>query len=313
MGLLHSQWYPAVSDAPFFHPKSICLFNLVPIGLFLYLFFTACKKPVDKGDQPPFTASPTAVMVTAGVLTEISGIADSYKNEGCLWGEQDSGHPSDLYLLKHDGSYIKSIHLEGASNRDWEDMTIGNGPGSGKYVYVADIGDNNAVFHVYFIYRLPEPGRETDTVSSFDKINFQYTDGSHDAEAMLVDNNTRDIYIITKREAASVVYKISYPQSVSGVNVAAPLDTLPLTGVVSAAFSPDQKELIIKTYTRLYYWKKKQNESLPELLQSAPVILDYQMEPQGEAVSFKKDNSGFFTLSEKALSSSVLLYFYKRN
>jgi hypothetical protein len=277
------------------------------------VFFTACKKPGDAGDLPPFTASPISVTVTPGVLTEVSGIADSYINDGCLWGEQDSGHPSDLYLLKQDGSYIKSIRLKGATNRDWEDMTIGSGPGPGRYLYIGDIGDNNAVFHMYHVYRLPEPARQTDTVYAFDKITFQYTDGPHDAEAMVVDNSSRDIYIITKREAASVVYRIPYPQSLTGVNSASPVDTLPFTGVVSAASSPDQQELIIKTYTRLYYWKKRQNESLAQLLRAEPLVLGYQMEPQGEAVCFKKDNSGFFTLSEKALAPSVLLYFYKRN
>jgi hypothetical protein len=277
------------------------------------MFFTACKKPGDAAGLPPFTASPSSVVVRPGVLTEVSGIADSYINDGCLWGEQDSGHPSDLYLLKHNGEYIKSIRLKGASNRDWEDMTMGNGPGPGKYIYLGDIGDNNAVFHLYHVYRLPEPSKEMDTVASFDKLSFQYTDGPHDAEAMLVDNTTRNIYIITKKEAASVVYEIPYPQSLTAINSASPIDTLPFTGVVSAAFSPDQKELIVKTYTRLYYWKKKQSESLSQLLKSPPLVLDYRMEPQGEAICFKKDNSGFFTLSEKAMASSVLLYFYKRN
>ena len=39
----------------------------------------------------------------------------------------------------------------------------------------------------------------------------------------------------------------------------------------------------------------------------------YQQEPQGEAIVFANSDSGFYTLSEKALASEVKLYFYKRN
>jgi hypothetical protein len=40
--------------------------------------------------------------------------------------------------------------------------------------------------------------------------------------------------------------------------------------------------------------------------------LPYQAEPQGEAISFAVNNSGYYTISEKALSSMVKLYYYKR-
>ena len=49
------------------------------------------------------------------------------------------------------------------------------------------------------------------------------------------------------------------------------------------------------------------------MLRQSPQVIDYEVEPQGEAICFKKDNQGFFTLSEKALSASVALKYYKRN
>jgi hypothetical protein len=36
------------------------------------------------------------------------------------------------------------------------------------------------------------------------------------------------------------------------------------------------------------------------------------MEPQGEAVSFALDGSGFFTVSEKGFANSVNINFYNR-
>jgi hypothetical protein len=180
------------------------------------------------------------------------------------------------------------------------------------YIYIADIGDNNSKHTSYSIYRFPEPKATTDIVSQWDKITFVYPDGSHDAEAMFIDERTKDIYIITKRDATSKVYKLAYPQSTTALITATFVTDLSFTGTVSATASINGSELIIKTYTTLFYWTRKETESIDSTLNKAPVKLSYKLEPQGEAVSFKKDNSGFFTLSELGFASSVTLNFYKR-
>jgi hypothetical protein len=281
--------------------------------LLLVLILTACSKPAGNSTAPAF-AKPLSVAVQPGLIDEVSGIADSYLNEGYLWAEQDGGNPADLHLLKHDGGYYKRIRLKGVINRDWEDMVIASGPDpSLQYIYLADIGDNSSMYPVYDIYRMPEPVKTVDTISFIEKISFQYPDGSHDAEAIMIDNAANAIYIITKRDASSILYKLPFPQSTSSLNFAVKLFTLPFSGAVSAAVSPDQKEIIIKTYTHLYYWQLKAGESLENALKRSPEDLPYEVEPQGEAVSFKKDGSGFFTLSEKGFAGAVSLNFYKRN
>ena len=168
-------------------------------------------------------------------------------------------------------------------------------------------------FPDYAIYRFIEPITGTDTVSNWDKISFQYPDGSHDAEAILLDNSTKDIYIITKRDAKSKIYKLSYPQSTTFINTADSVGELSFTGAVGAAISPDGTELLVKTYTNVFYWKRKAGESIATALQRTPVTLDYIAEPQGEAICFKRDNSAFFTLSEKpSIIASVSLNEYLR-
>lgn len=261
-----------------------------------------------------FEAKPVSVPVKPGKLDEASGIADSKTYPGFLWVQQDSGNPSQIYLLSHSGEFYKKIKIKGASNRDWEDMALAAGPEKGKnYIYLGDIGSNNMSATKYFIYRFPEPAANADTVFTYDKLVFQYPDGSHDAEAMLVDNVTRDIYIITKRDKPAGIYKIPYPQSATEINQAVAVGSLPFSGVVSAALSTDGKEVLVKTYTTIYYWKRKTGQSLEQTLQSAPTQLSYQLEPQGEAICFRQDNSGFFTLSEKpSFINKVTLNFYKR-
>ena len=88
--------------------------------------------------------------------------------------------------------------------------------------------------------------------------------------------------------------------------------SLPYNYAVSAAISPNGKEIVVKTYDAIYAYSRASGETILQTLSKKPVSLPYQQEPQGEAVVFENNNSGYYTLSEKALASSVKLYFYKR-
>ncbi|MDB5012252.1 MAG: putative lipoprotein, partial [Daejeonella sp.] len=179
-------------------------------------------------------------------------------------------------------------------------------------IYIADIGDNKLAYNGYIIYSFPEPVATASTVKTFNTIKFTYSDGKHDAEAFLVDPKTKDILIITKNDPQSGIYKLSYPYSFTNSNRAALVGKLDYSGVVSAALSPDRKEIIIKTYTDLRLYSCTEKQSIEEALSYKSKSLPYVLEPQGEAVTFANDNSGFYTLSEKGLSTSVNLYWYKR-
>jgi hypothetical protein len=165
------------------------------------------------------------------------------------------------------------------------------------------------VYSSYKFYKFPEPSAAVDTVTGIETINFTYPDGSHDAEAFLIDAATKDIYIITKRDNLSRIYRLSYPYNTS-VNTVALMGDLPYTGVVSAAISGN--EIIIKTYTDLFYYKRKSNESIEQSLNNPYIRLPYQVEPQGEAVCFAANGSGFYTISEKGFTSAVNIFYYKR-
>jgi hypothetical protein len=239
------------------------------------------------------------------IIEEGSGIVDSKKNPGYLWVQEDSGNPPELYLLRYNGVTLKKIYIKNSSNRDWEDIAL-----SGSDLYIADIGDNQQVYPEYTIYRVPEPLLTMDTASSNKAIKFKYPDGSHDAEAFLIDPTTKDIYIITKRDVPAGVYKLSYPYN--SLNTVILVTTLPLFGITGAALSTSGKEIIIRTYLNLFHFSRPSGQSIEQALKGKYKSLPYVTEPQGEAVTFTIDNSGFFTLSEKGLSAGVNLYFYKR-
>jgi hypothetical protein len=96
------------------------------------------------------------------------------------------------------------------------------------------------------------------------------------------------------------------------MNIVTQVGTLPYTGVVSASITNDGKELLIKTYPGLFFYKRNTAETIEQTLQKSYKTLQYQIEPQGEAVTFAMNGTGYFTLSEKGFASRVNLFFYKR-
>ena len=286
------------------------------IGL---LVTTSCKLEISNGTAQ-FASDPTTAPVTPGQIDEASGIADSRTQPGNLWIEQDSDSPAELALLGYDGKVKGKISIPNTVNRDWEELTIGPGPQDGtNYIYIGDIGDNNAQNSMCQIYRLPEPASLQTPVTQVERINFRYPDGARDAEAMFVDPQTKDIYIISKREEKVHLYRLAYPQNINEVTVAESFGELPSFGgglanyVTAAAVSPDGSEILVRTYARLYYWKRSAGQSVADVLQrGSSRQLVTRLEPQGEAVCFDKDAKGFFTISEIASASSVNLYYYAR-
>ena len=274
--------------------------------LFAGLVAACSDKEVTPPPQAPFDSIPTAATVVP-LLKEVSGIADSKTAPGHIWAHQDRGNPPQLHLINYDGTVKKNIYIKGARNRDWEDMAL-----TGNDLYIADIGDNFLAFTDYTIYKMPEPAPDVDTVYSFKTIRFRYPDGAHDAEALLVDPVTKNIFILTKSDDPAAIYSIAYPYSTTEVNTAAKVGQLTYKGAVSAALSPDGNEIIVKTYLSLFHYIRA-GATIEATLQKKPATLPYRIEPQGEAVAFARDNSGYFTLSEKGFASSVSLNFYKRN
>jgi hypothetical protein len=248
-------------------------------------------------------------------LNEASGLVASFKNRKCFWALNDSGNPAEVFLIDDSAKTKLVCKLSGARNRDWEDIAIGSGPQSGKkYLYVAEIGDNNAKYDFKYLYRFEEPSLKKGSeqiITDVEKLVVKMPDGKRDTETLMIDQSTNDLYIVSKREANARVYlqKFPYPDTLKPIKVL----ELPFNWVTSGSISPNGKEVLIKNYTAIYYWKRAQEKSLVELLAKPPLEIPYDLEPQGEAICFTNDGSGFFTLSETRDGAPMAkLKFYKR-
>ncbi|HNY31077.1 MAG TPA: hypothetical protein PKO15_09320 [Fibrobacteria bacterium] len=248
---------------------------------------------------------------------EASGIAASRVSDTVLWTHNDSGDEPRIFAISTTGALLGTFHLP-ATARDWEDIAAGPGPEAGKnYLYVADIGDNLGLFSVKEVYRLEEPSLSrlgadrTATVTRIDTLRFRYPDGERDAEALMVDPRTRDLYVITKREDRVHVYLGKYPQSTQQVQTLVAVDTLDLHKVVAADISPSGDRILAKTYDSVYLWERGPDQSIAQALRMPPTTLPYVREPQGEGLCWNRAGTGYFTLSErKKKKKPQHLYFY---
>lgn len=251
-------------------------------------------------------------------LVEASGLAASRNNPGYFWTEEDSGNPNQIQLLDRDGKVVARFIVDGSENRDWEDMTIGPGPVPNQtYLYVADIGDNKLRYPEKVIYRFPEPVLNsattpyTATITGAEVLRFTLPDGAKNAESVLLDPKSRDLYILTK-EAYSTLYLATYPQSTTSVTPMTRQVTMPFDRVTSAAMSHNGHEILVRTYGQLFYYVHKGDESVSEALKRKPVRAPLANESQGEAVAWSTDGSAYYTTSEKTDATSPKLYRYKR-
>lgn len=258
-------------------------------------------------------------------ISEASGIAKSITNPGKFWTHNDSGGTPELYLIDTTGKIVSTFYIEDISNRDWEDIATGPGPENGQsYIYVADIGDNRGIHPSYKVYRIPEPiaktsGNTKDTIRQVDIIEYRYPDGSRDAETLMVDPLTSDIYVVSKRDTHVHIYKAAFPQSTAGVFMIEKTGEIPINiggtfdQIVGGDISPDGMEVLLKSYVTIYYWRRETaSTSITELLNTSPTKLPYIVEPQGEAIGFALDGSSYYTLSESQGGSEPHLYNYKR-
>jgi hypothetical protein len=269
-----------------------------------------------------FNETPQVSITVRQDYQELSGVAPSHVYPGLLYVHEDSGNSNEVYVTAADGRNAGKLVLQGLSNRDWEDIATGPGPEKGKsYIYVAEIGDNNAVYPGIFIYRFPEPDLSAANaatvinITAIDKIALQYPEGPVNAESLLLDPLTNDLYIATKQSGRSTLYVARYPQSITSKTTLVALDKLPFDLLTAGDISADGTEILLRNTGQIWYWKRQAGETIAATLLRKPQDAPYaRNEVQGEGICFAVDGSGYFTNSEteKSAGEKVAISFYKR-
>ncbi|MDB4921979.1 hypothetical protein [Mucilaginibacter sp.] len=293
--------------------------NPPPAGV---VFSKPSYDPSSLDASKAFSPQPVTNPLFRKDLLEISGVAASKTNPGILYIHNDSGNANQVYLTNGSGADNGTLTITPYGNRDWEDIAVGPGPIAGKsYIYIGDIGDNDSKYGSVFIYRFPEPDLKgtalplISNIASVDKIELKYPDGPRNAETLMVDPLTKDIYIASKESNLSKIYVARYPQSTTSPAVLTPVVQLYFNKATSGDISPDGTEILLRSNELIWYWKLPTGTGISAGLLTKPQHAPYiNNEPQGEGIGFAADGSGYYTDTEVRdhPGKPATVSFYKR-
>ena len=249
-------------------------------------------------------------------LDEVSGIADGRANSDVFWIHNDSGDTARFYAIDHQGLLQGLFLLSGVSAVDWEDIAIGAKPGGGDYLYLGDIGDNNAVRPFVTIYRTSEPLSTTSSIipaADYAAAKLVYPGGARNAESLFVDPLTNDIFIIAKTSSSfPQIYSApasAFDEAQTTLTAQGVLGS-PLSKATAADISPDGRHILVRSKTTARLFKRSIGQSVADALHGVGVPFTLGSEWQGEAIGWAADGTGFYTTSEFASISSAPIYHY---
>ncbi|MFO0664178.1 MAG: hypothetical protein U0174_09505 [Polyangiaceae bacterium] len=268
-------------------------------------FFLGCASDGPGAEAPKPTCKEQEGTVEVGKLgdpdlKEASGLAPSFTQSDLLWSHNDSGDEARVFALGKNGRARGQVHFDGVSAVDIEDIAVGR-EGTRTYIYAADIGDNLTARTELFIYRIEEPrvpDAPIDLHVAADVMTFTYEGGTpHDAETLLVDPRTLELFIVTKERARGQLYRLG--PFVKGTGSAKLMKDVPVDTATGGSFSPDGKSVVIRDYSgTAKLWSVGASQSLADALSSTPCPVALGLDLQGEAICFDSDSRRIFTTSE---------------
>lgn len=225
-------------------------------------------------------------------ISESSGLAPSLLHEGVWWTHNDSGeHLPEVYAVDEEGETVATVTLN-VELRDWEAITVAQGPEGEPTVFVGDIGDNfGGGWPSIRVYHFAEPEVLDDAALDPAVFTFTYEDGGRDAEGMMIDPRDGRLYIVSKEFAGSV-YAAPENLDPEGENELTRVDSAPLFAT-DAAFSPDGTRYVIRTY-----WGATVYDASDGVPGASVGSFDLPEMDQGESVAFTPDGTALMAGSE---------------
>jgi hypothetical protein len=275
---------------------------------------------VNSSDLSPDYEKPVTVgRIESNDIVESSGLAASLCQPDVFWTHNDSGDDEFIFAINSKGKHLGTWRVSNARNDDWEDIAEYKDSSGTCYLYIGDIGNNKRERGEQSVYRVREPAISNAGASSSkknplvtepaDAAGFKYPDAPHDAETLMVQPQTGDVYVLTKRvDGPSLVFKIkpqfgsSSPAEKVG-EVALP--AVPNGLLTGGSISPDAKRVIICDYSAGYELGLGNASSFDDIWKAKPVPVDLGDRRQGEAVTFSPDGRSIYTTSEKRNSPII--------
>lgn len=208
-----------------------------------------------------------------------------------MWVHNDSGDDAKLYALRlSDCSVVGELTVRDVSARDFEGLAAGVDAQGRPVLWVGDIGDNRDSWSDVSIYRIREPKKLGNKSAQVTKYRFTYEDRPHNAETILADPASQQLWIVTKALASGSIYALPKKLKKSGINIATKIG--PATGLITdGAMKPDGTGFVLRDYFDAQFFNGR---PVGELMEE----IELPAQPQGEAIAWLPGENAVVIASE---------------
>jgi len=248
-------------------------------------------------------------------ITESSGVAASKCQADVFWTHNDSGDDAYLYAINRKGGRLGTWKVPNAENTDWEDIASHKDAAGKCFIYIGEIGDNERKRPEHKVYRVAEPTVLPENADSTKKqpletapaesLKFRYPDANQDAETLMVDPSSADIYVVTKKISGPAgVYRLKSdfgnPDTANAEKIAdVSMPAVPNGYVTGGDISPDGRRVIICDYSAAYEFTLPAGaKSLDDIWKQTPESVDVGKRKTGEAVCYTQDGNSLILTTE---------------
>ena len=225
-------------------------------------------------------------------FTEISGMTASLGHPGVLWLHNDSSGGPRIYAV--DAATCRTlatVSIAGIQARDLEAIASGRDRKGRPVLWVGDIGDNRDNWPEVWLHRIREPKTLRDQTVRARTYRVTYSDRPHNAEALLADPASSQLWIVTKQLAHGSLYALPRHPSRRSLNVAKKVR--PEGGLITdGAVSPDGSRYVLRGYVDAVIFA-----GLPPGPEQQRVYLPFQL--QGEAITWTPDGLALLVAGER--------------
>lgn len=253
--------------------------RLLPLALAALLLSTGCEDAHEPlGPEEPETVDDdSAVLFTIQDrrINESSGLAASRKHPGVYYTHNDKGHGPQVFAIQEETGETEAVLSLDTVPEDWEDIEV-----TDSGVWVGDIGggDDEARRTVTVLF-FPEPDELADGSPEVEAYRLTYEDGAHNAEALLVDPLSDQLYVVTKEPRGGAIY--AAPSELTrGRNVLLRIADAP-PNITAGSWSPDGLGFALRNYPRAFVY--------PGLGMGGPTVVNLPKTPQGESLVLLED------------------------
>lgn len=163
-----------------------------------------------------------------------------------FWTHNDSGGKAALYQIDPEsGALIKTVVIENADNRDWEDLAKDS-----THLYIGDFGNNRGGRKDLVIYKVSIAELNDKTSITADLIQFNYSDQqkyyssyqhNHDCEAMIAHGDKLFLFSKNWLDRKCKLYEL--PKN-AGTYTVSPISEFDAMGTITAATISDEGQFL---------------------------------------------------------------------